>query len=58
MNMPRNMDTVARDLVNNILVLDPNLRFEISDIKKHKFFKGVDWKSVEEKKEAPFFIPD
>jgi hypothetical protein len=46
MNLPRNLDNVAKDLVRNILVMDPNLRFEIDDIKKHKFFKGINWESV------------
>jgi protein kinase X len=57
MNLPRNLDNVAKDLVRNILVMDPNLRFEIDDIKKHKFFKGINWESVTLKKETPVYVP-
>lgn len=31
--LPRNMSSLAKDLVKNILVVDPNMRLEISDIK-------------------------
>ena len=51
------MDNLARDLVRNILELDPNLRFEIEDIKKHKFFKGINWEQVSKRKELPVYIP-
>ena len=46
-NLPKNLNNVTRDIVKNILVLDPNLRFEIEDIKSHKLFRGIDWKMVE-----------
>lgn len=45
-NLPKNMNSVARDVVKNLLYMDPNLRFEIEDVKSHKFFKGLDWKRV------------
>ena len=45
-------------MINNILVLDHNLRFEIEDIKKHKFFKGINWNSVAKKEEIPLYVPD
>jgi hypothetical protein len=31
--LPRNMSSLAKDLAKNILVVDPNMRFEIADIK-------------------------
>jgi hypothetical protein len=37
--------------------MDPNLRFEIDDIKQHKYFKNIDWKQVAEKKYKPLYIP-
>jgi len=39
--LPRNMSSLAKDLVKNILVVDPNMRLEIADIKQHKFFRSV-----------------
>jgi serine/threonine protein kinase len=46
LNLPKNMSKLAKDLVKNILVVDPNMRFEISDIKQHKFFRGVSWDAI------------
>lgn len=48
-NLPKNFNNLARDLVKNILVMDPNLRFEISDIKMHKFFRNINWEKVQNK---------
>eukprot|EP00352_Strombidinopsis_acuminata_P000542 CAMPEP_0176345642 /NCGR_PEP_ID=MMETSP0126-20121128/5624_1 /TAXON_ID=141414 ORGANISM="Strombidinopsis acuminatum, Strain SPMC142" /NCGR_SAMPLE_ID=MMETSP0126 /ASSEMBLY_ACC=CAM_ASM_000229 /LENGTH=206 /DNA_ID=CAMNT_0017692747 /DNA_START=480 /DNA_END=1100 /DNA_ORIENTATION=+ len=45
-NLPKNLNKVARDLVKYILNSEPSLRPEIADIKAHKFFRGVDWNSV------------
>ncbi len=39
--LPKNMSKLAKDLIKNILVVDPNMRPEIADIKQHKFFRGV-----------------
>ena len=57
-NLPKNLDNITKDLINNILVLDANIRFDIDDIKKHKFFKGINWNSVASKTETPFYIPE
>jgi serine/threonine protein kinase len=35
------MSSLAKDLVRNILVVDPNMRPEIADIKQHKYFRSV-----------------
>jgi len=37
------MSTLAKDLVRNILCVDPNMRLEIADIKQHKFFRDTKW---------------
>ena len=37
LNLPKNMSSLAKDLVRNILVVDPNMRLEIAGIKQHKF---------------------
>ncbi len=43
LKLPKNMSALAKDLVRNILVVDPNMRLEIDGIKQHKFFKGIEW---------------
>ncbi len=53
--LPKNLSSLARDLIKGILERDPNLRMEIEDIKRHKFFKGINWVDVSEKLVTPFF---
>ena len=55
--MPRNMSSLAKDLVKNILVVDPNMRLEIADIKQHKFFRGIQWDLISARKIKPPFEP-
>ena len=39
-------DVEIRDLINGFLYSDPGLRLtKIEDIKKHRFFRGTDWKN-------------
>ena len=33
------MDPVTKDLVQKIFIVDPNLRFTLDDIKRHKLFR-------------------
>ena len=40
---PRGFPPVARDLVERLLVLDPNQRLTIEHIKNHQFFDGITW---------------
>jgi serine/threonine protein kinase len=37
-NWPKNIDIVTKDLLLKVLVVDPDLRFGIRDIKSHKIF--------------------
>ena len=48
---------MTRDLVRKILIADPNMRLEIKDIMKHKFFAGVNWESVSDQQLDPPYIP-
>lgn len=57
LSLPKNLNNVTRDIVKNILVYEPNSRFDIEDIKNHKFFKGVDWQKVQNKDLQPFYVP-
>ena len=49
-NLPKNLSPCARDLIKSILVNDPNIRIELADIKRHKFFKNINWQEVKDKK--------
>ena len=55
--LPKNLTPVARDIVKRILVPDPEVRMEIRDIMKHKFFEGVDWNTVERRTLEPPYVP-
>ena len=51
------MDAVTRDVVKRILVPDPNMRIEIKAIMQHKFFAGIDWAFVANKRGVPPYCP-
>ena len=57
LNLPKNMSSLAKDLVRNILVVDPNMRLEIAGIKQHKFFKGTEWDLISKGQVKPPFVP-
>jgi 3-phosphoinositide dependent protein kinase-1 len=40
---PRGFPEVARDLVERLLMLDPQRRLSIEHIKNHEFFDGITW---------------
>ncbi|PWA40569.1 rho-associated protein kinase 1/2 [Artemisia annua] len=46
--------TTLRDLIRKLLVKDPKQRISTAEIKKHQFFKGVDWENVLEIARPPF----
>lgn len=60
---PRNpVDPLARNLVTRLLVLDANkrlgnLRNGAQDVKKHRFFKTIDWEGVRSKELKPPIVP-
>jgi len=59
---PRHFDPNAKDLVKKLLTADRTKRFGClkdgaEDIKRHKWFKGVDWVKVYNRKVKPPFIP-
>ena len=52
----------AKDLIKKLLVIDPNERLGSGpdgseNIKKHPFFKGINWNDAYQKKIKPPFIP-
>lgn len=52
---PRHMDPIAKDLVKKLLVPDRtkrmgNMKNGADDIKRHRWFKNLDWDDVYHKK--------
>ncbi|TPX46245.1 hypothetical protein SeLEV6574_g03318 [Synchytrium endobioticum] len=45
-SFPDGFSPVARDLVSKILVLNPDDRPSIAEIKSHPFFEGIDWNKL------------
>ena len=59
---PKKMDNNAKDLIQKLLIIDPNARLGSGPeggekIKHHPFFKGINWKNVQDRKVKPPFIP-
>jgi serine/threonine protein kinase len=51
------LDKVTKDLVQRLLVPDPNIRLEMREVKAHKFFKTVDWGKTANKQIPVPFVP-
>ena len=47
-NWPKNISSQCKNLLQSVLVVDPNLRATIQDIKNHLFFRDVDWNDLED----------
>ena len=58
LNLPKNLNAGARDLIKLLLVDDPGQRLEIPQIKQHSFFKGINWANLKAKKVDPPFVPE
>ncbi|XP_059622326.1 cAMP-dependent protein kinase catalytic subunit 3 [Phlebotomus argentipes] len=59
---PRQMDAVAKDLVKKLLVLDRtkrmgNMKNGSDDVKRHRWFKHLDWTDVYNRKLKPPIVP-
>jgi protein kinase X len=59
---PRHIDLVAKDLIRKLLVNDRTKRLGSmkngpEDIRRHKWFKNIDWDQVVQKKLEPPIIP-
>ncbi|OKL60435.1 hypothetical protein UA08_03999 [Talaromyces atroroseus] len=50
---PTGFPSIARDLVERLLVLDPTRRLPIEHIKNHQFFDGISWGRGLWKQKAP-----
>jgi len=54
---PRGFDLDAKDLVLRLLEKDPKVRIGAEEVKKHQFFKDVDWDEVEKLACPTFDVP-
>lgn len=54
---PESMSEAARDLISKILVPTPTDRLTIEGIKRHPFYKGVDFSRLAGKSEPGIFLP-
>lgn len=50
---PMGFPDVARDLVERLLVLDPQMRLTLENVKNHEFFEGIQWGRGLWKERAP-----
>ncbi|KAF4662179.1 hypothetical protein FOL47_006380 [Perkinsus chesapeaki] len=61
-DFPKHFDTKARDLVKHLLTRDRTKRYGclkdgVEDIKRHKWFKGIDWTAAANRELPAPFIP-
>eukprot|EP00008_Paramoeba_atlantica_P013424 CAMPEP_0201488450 /NCGR_PEP_ID=MMETSP0151_2-20130828/18252_1 /ASSEMBLY_ACC=CAM_ASM_000257 /TAXON_ID=200890 /ORGANISM="Paramoeba atlantica, Strain 621/1 / CCAP 1560/9" /LENGTH=357 /DNA_ID=CAMNT_0047873737 /DNA_START=72 /DNA_END=1145 /DNA_ORIENTATION=+ len=61
-HFPSHFDSSVKDLVKKLLTFDKTRRLGSlkgggEDIKKHKFFKGIDWKELDGRKGKPPIVP-
>ena len=59
---PEGIDSLSRDLISSLLTADRsrrlgNLRGGASDVKRHPWFHGVDWKALQEGRIPPPIVP-
>lgn len=58
LKIPSSISPNARDLLEKLLVRDPNTRLtDPALIKKHPWFDGIDWVKLENKEVQPPFVP-
>lgn len=60
---PPNFESKARDLINKLLKTDPEDRLGhgkegSENVRKHKWFKGVDWEQVNRRQIPPPWVPN
>lgn len=59
---PRHLDTSAKDLIKKLLTQDRtkrlgNMKNGADDVKRHRFFKNIDWEDVYHKQLKPPIVP-
>lgn len=61
-DFPKHLDFTSKDLIKKLLVVDRTRRLGsmkngVEDIKRHRWFRGVDWESVPQRKLKPPIVP-
>jgi protein kinase X len=61
-DFPKHFDPYAKDLVKKLLTADRSKRFGClkdgaDDVKRHRWFKGVDWTRVHQRRVKPPYVP-
>ncbi|KAH0504125.1 cAMP-dependent protein kinase catalytic subunit PRKX isoform X1 [Microtus ochrogaster] len=61
-DFPRHLDFTSKDLIKKLLVVDRTRRLGsmkngVEDIKRHRWFRGVEWESVPQRKLKPPIVP-
>ena len=61
-NIPRNFTKEAGNIIKKLLVINPKKRLGygkngVNQIKKHDYFKGINWEDVYKKQIKPPFVP-
>ncbi|WCJ37888.1 Serine/threonine-protein kinase OXI1 [Euphorbia peplus] len=49
--------TPLRDIIRKLLVKDPKERMKLGEMKRHEFFRGIDWNMVVEMSRPPYIPP-
>ena len=55
---PKNVDKDAIDFISKLLIKEPKKRATFKSLKKHPFWKGLNFQDVLNKKYQPAFIPE
>jgi len=59
LNIPKFLSPEATSLIKSLMERDYNARLtDITKIKAHPFFSGIDWKKIAKKEASPPYIPD
>ena len=51
--MPKYISKEGKDLLNQLLNKRPDKRITLDNVKKHEFFKGLDWDKLLKKELVP-----
>ncbi|XP_024918079.1 cAMP-dependent protein kinase catalytic subunit PRKX isoform X1 [Cynoglossus semilaevis] len=62
LEFPRHLDFYVKDLIKKFLVIDRarrlgNMKNGAEDVKKHRWFKTIDWEAVPQRKLKPPIVP-
>ncbi|XP_029459555.1 cAMP-dependent protein kinase catalytic subunit PRKX isoform X1 [Rhinatrema bivittatum] len=61
-DFPRHLDIYVKDLIKRLLVIDRtrrlgNMKNGAEDVKKHRWFRSIDWDAVPQRKLKPPIVP-